>query len=220
MLKTDPQVLRQRRDSKAAKEQADRSAYRQQHADVFAWMTAQQAGRYANEFVESLVRGFTKYGSLTGGQLAAVRRNIERQAERAATTRTADAEISGAGFARLVSAFAAAKSAGLKYPKLTIGDYVFSPAGERSKVENHGHIFVKSCGNYIGKISPEGQFFGTRDATAEHKAKITEIGADPLAAAVLHGKQTGRCACCSRELENEESVQLGIGPICRKKWAL
>jgi hypothetical protein len=33
-----------------------------------------------------------------------------------------------------------------------------------------------------------------------------------------YGKQWGRCFVCGRELENEESVALGIGPICRAKF--
>ena len=32
--------------------------------------------------------------------------------------------------------------------------------------------------------------------------------------------KTGNCSCCGRHLENKESVELGIGPICRSKWGL
>jgi hypothetical protein len=32
------------------------------------------------------------------------------------------------------------------------------------------------------------------------------------------GKLYGWCCCCGRRLTNEESIELGIGPICRSKW--
>jgi hypothetical protein len=54
----------------------------------------------------------------------------------------------------------------------------------------------------------------------EQEAQLLAIAADPLAAAVAHGKATGVCSCCSRELTNKVSIELGIGPICRAKWGL
>jgi hypothetical protein len=42
--------------------------------------------------------------------------------------------------------------------------------------------------------------------------------ADPLEAAVAYGKAEVRCAVCRTPLENEESRELGIGPICRQKF--
>jgi hypothetical protein len=32
------------------------------------------------------------------------------------------------------------------------------------------------------------------------------------------GRLYGWCCCCGRRLTNEESIELGIGPICRTKW--
>ena len=42
---------------------------------------------------------------------------------------------------------------------------------------------------------------------------------DPLAAQVAYGKLTGTCGYCGRVLEDEESVERGIGPICAQKYA-
>ncbi len=170
------------------------------------------------------MEAFGKYGSLTDGQLAAVRRNIERdtqrQAERAA--KPADVALGGAGFARMLAAFTAAKASGLKRPVFQVADYCFSPAKEGGS--NSGCIYVKRgreySAPYLGKITADGGWFASRDATAEDKTKVAEICSDPLAAAVMHGKETGQCSCCNKHLENEESVQLGIGPICRRKWGL
>jgi len=46
------------------------------------------------------------------------------------------------------------------------------------------------------------------------------VAADPLAAAIAHGKETGQCSCCGKTLTKQESIDLGIGPICRQKWGL
>lgn len=225
LLKTDPEVLKAHRLKEAEKRAAARKEYQEQHADVFAWLDAEAAkdrrnGRDLNSFAMSLLQAFNKYGSLTDGQLTAVRRNLERKAAEA--TRVADVVVVGEGFERIVQAFKAAKASGLKYPKFQVGEYVFQPATARSS--HPDAIFVKSGRSfhsaYYGRIANNGDFFAARDCDATQKAAILEICKDPLAAAVMHGKQTGRCSCCGRELENEESVQLGIGPICRKKWGM
>lgn len=36
--------------------------------------------------------------------------------------------------------------------------------------------------------------------------------------AARFGALYGQCICCLRALDNEESVRLGIGPICREKY--
>lgn len=38
------------------------------------------------------------------------------------------------------------------------------------------------------------------------------------AAAAKFGELYGQCICCLRTLDNEESIALGIGPICLKKY--
>jgi hypothetical protein len=43
---------------------------------------------------------------------------------------------------------------------------------------------------------------------------LRRIEANPLEIAKEYGKRTGICCVCGAELTNEESVQLGIGPIC------
>jgi hypothetical protein len=44
------------------------------------------------------------------------------------------------------------------------------------------------------------------------------IEADPEAAAALHGKLSGRCSVCSRDLTDPESIERGIGPTCAGKF--
>ena len=81
----------------------------------------------------------------------------------------------------------------------------------------HGWIFVSDGGEYgarknYGKQAPSGKYQG------DIVEALTAIMADPLAAQLAYGKLTGTCGSCGRLLENEESIELGIGPVCRAKW--
>jgi uncharacterized protein DUF6011 len=47
---------------------------------------------------------------------------------------------------------------------------------------------------------------------------LAAIEKDPEAAAVLHGRASGRCSICNRDLTDPESIARGIGPICAEKF--
>ena len=49
-------------------------------------------------------------------------------------------------------------------------------------------------------------------------ALLVAIEKDPEAAAVLHGKASGNCSVCGRDLTDPESIERGIGPICAGKY--
>lgn len=216
-LKTDPNSKAQRKARDAVKVADRMIEWAKDHEPEMQWMKA-TADRF--DFARAMLDAWTRYAELTAGQLAAVRKCMARDAAHAQqlAERKPDVDLGGAGFARMVAAFAAAKSAGLKWPKFHVAEYVFSIASETSK--NAGHVYVKRGSAYLGKITGEGAYFATGDATEADRTQLADIGRDPLAAAVVHGKQTGRCSCCGRALENEESVQRGIGPICAQKWGL
>lgn len=214
--KTDPMVLQQQKQNRLHAKQLRTKQYREEHKAEFEWC-AQRANRLA--FAASMLEALNKYQSWTDNQLAAIRRCIAKDQER--TARPPDAEVAGPGFTRILGAFVSARASGLKYPKFTVGDYRFSPATSSSRYPA-GTIFIKRVddGTYCGRIEQGGQFYESRSCGPVGVAQIREICADPLRAAQLHGKQTGRCSCCGRELENAESVALGIGPICRGKWGI
>jgi hypothetical protein len=48
--------------------------------------------------------------------------------------------------------------------------------------------------------------------------QIYIFSANPIVFMMNYGKEWGRCFVCGRQLENEESVALGIGPICRENY--
>lgn len=107
---------------------------------------------------------------------------------------------------------------GLRWPALRVFELVFKPAPAAG--QNAGAVYItrRDGGAYLGKIDAQGAFWPTGDATTEDRGVIKMVALDPAAAAKASGLQTGRCSCCGLELTNPESIELGIGPICREKW--
>lgn len=110
-----------------------------------------------------------------------------------------------------------AQSKGVKYPRLVFGNYKFTLAPITGK--NAGAVYVKrkSDGEYLGKIIGL-EFFPTFGITEFSRDHITALVKDPLAAATVHGQQTGTCCCCGRELTAESSINAMIGPICAERY--
>lgn len=125
---------------------------------------------------------------------------------------------------------AAIRPSGLDLSKLPPGRYAIPGGDSRLKVRIDrptkgnwaGYTFVKDAAEY-----GQGQRYGRQDPHPEARyngkiqAELEVILADPRAAIAEYGKITGTCGVCSRTLEDEESVRLGIGPVCRSKgeWA-
>ena len=235
--KTSPETRAEQKRRRDEKKAADALAMFERgadwllaNADVHEYLKAEAAkdNQYA-AFPRDMLAAIYEYGALTAKQEAAVRSGIARKAawaeknaaekkEREARTADANLDLSG-----LLNAFANAVASGLKAPKLVVGNLLISRAKDNSR--NPGHLYVNTNGDYddrtyLGKISPAGEFFAGRDCTPEIFEDVKKLSGDVLAAAQAHGALTGRCSCCNRELTNELSVELGIGPICRGKWGL
>jgi len=172
------------------------------------------------DFARSMLEALYKYGHFTPKQEAAVRnaaaKSAARKAQWAAEKAEREANQADIAIDRIAAAFSAAQASGLKWPKLRLADFLFKPAPATGR--NAGAIYVLDHYDvYLGKVV-DGKFSRSRDCTAELEQAIVATAADPHAAAVAYGHQTGVCACCGRGLTNAESVALGIGPICRDKW--
>lgn len=219
-LKTDPEKRAKQKKARETRKKTALGEYIAAHTPEYTWAITSMAHF---GFAKSMYDAVKQHGSWTDGQLAAIRKCMARDEERKKEREAIEAEapvLTGEGFDRMLATFANAKASGLKWPKLRIGEFTFALAGERSKYAGKA-LFVKHAeDDYCGRIDLEGRWFQAGEAGRKHEARIKEICSDPLAAAVLHGKQTGHCACCGLELTNEESVRLGIGPICREKWGL
>jgi hypothetical protein len=183
-----------------------------------AWMES-SAPRF--EFAKSMLDALNKYGHLTERQMSTVQRLTVQDAERQAARvveQAARAESAPVVSVEAIEvAFNTAKQAGVKFPKLRLDSFMFSPAGENSK--NAGAVYVKSKGDgvYLGKVMG-GRLFTSRDCTPEAQERIVAVASDPKQAAIAYGQKFGSCAVCGRELTDGDSISRGIGPICAGKY--
>jgi hypothetical protein len=76
-----------------------------------------------------------------------------------------------------------------------------------------GFVFVKDGAEY-GQERRYGMQKPGQAYRGDIEDALRAIVADPQAAAHRYGELTGRCAICNRQLEDEQSVARGIGPIC------
>lgn len=218
--KTDPKVLKAKRDKVVAKRHAAAKQNAEAAVEFLAsnqpihdWFTVNLAKD--NEFAQSLFNQLTVKGSLSAGQIGAIEKSIAREAEWAAERAAKDAAM--VVNSSLHDAFEKAQEAGLKKPSLRIDGYRFSLAPARGV--NAGCIYAKADnGDYLGKINQQGKFFSVRDCPNDAVEFVNTLGGDLLERAVQHGKDTGECSCCGRQLTDPKSIEQGIGPVCYSKW--
>lgn len=164
-------------------------------------------------FAQSLYEQWQRRGFLSVRQIEAANKCIEARAKSAEQK----ANAPEASLKPLEDAFNHALARGAKRAAMVVGNLRFSLAGPMSA--NPGAIYAKerSEGVYLGKFA-SGRFFRSRDCTDEQQAALLEIASDPLKKAIEHGRMTGECAVCSRELTDPESIARGIGPVCADKF--
>jgi hypothetical protein len=76
-----------------------------------------------------------------------------------------------------------------------------------------GYIFVK-----LGLGGPHGDPRWERIPLRNVQTILNKIAADgPKEAMLRYGKELGHCGHCGRTLTNPESIEAGIGPVCRGK---
>jgi hypothetical protein len=83
--------------------------------------------------------------------------------------------------------------------------------------------WVKLAGTegVVGKLTNGGALtlFARCPQPGNLLASLSTIEEDPEAAAARHGRASGRCSVCSRDLTDPESIERGIGPICAGKFS-
>lgn len=212
------------RDARRAKTAARKEQKAQVNLDTFAqanplvwqWMN-DNAPRF--EFAASMLEALKKWGKLTERQLAAALKcaqgSAERKAKWEADRALAKAQAKEVTVEAIEVAFTKAKDAGIKWPKLRLDSFVFSPAGANSA--NAGAVYIKEGETYLGKVL-NGKLFKSRDCSIEQEQRIIDAAHDPKSAAIAYGKRFGSCSACGRELSNEESINLGIGPVCAERF--
>ena len=113
-----------------------------------------------------------------------------------------------------------AKNKGLKFPKLMFGGFKFTLAKDKSV--NAGAVYVKQqmlagADIYVGKII-DNRYYPAPHTPMSVIDAVVVIRDNPIAAATVHGQQTGTCCCCGRALTAAESINKMIGPICAEKY--
>lgn len=231
-FKTSADYRAKARQSSQTKKADARAAWAEEHKAEILWIRETEARLtdpskpfISFDFPIRMREAIDKYGSLTDGQLAAVRklmmRDHERSAERKAEIVKRTEQAVAIDVAKIEHSFQHARDAaaeageGVKWLRLRLDTFSFTPAGAQSK--NAGGIYVKEGERYLGKVLA-GKFIRSGACSAEQETRIVAAAADPMAAAKAYGLRTGSCSCCGRELTNRASIDLGIGPICAKKY--
>ena len=117
----------------------------------------------------------------------------------------------------------------LKHPAVIIsspetGTVRLSVAGTRAKVP--GSINVTDTGKYpdaqwYGRITQDGTYQPSRGANAEAVTSLLRrFAADPATVAAEHGKMTGGCCFCGKQLTDNRSIAVGYGKVCSAKWGV
>ena len=116
----------------------------------------------------------------------------------------------------------------LKFPKITLeaknGQTVtFARAGSRSRYE--GSVMVTDGGSfgnntYFGRIATDGELTPSRSMTEEVIDLLRDLSLDAAKVAAGHGRKTGICCFCRRDLRKSDSVKVGYGQVCAEKFCL
>ncbi len=211
-FKTDPSKLEKARQQRAKKKQDAIEAAQKLNQDspIYASVFAMATW---NDLARSLAEQHNAGKSWSEKQVAAIQSMLVRMEERRAQR---EAEAKAVDLQSIIDMFEHAKQSGYKRPVYRAEGLKISLASATGN--NAGALYVKTdADEYIGKVA-DGRFFGTREATEEHKAALSLIAENPKDAAIRYGQRTGSCACCGRTLSNKISIELGIGPICAGKW--
>jgi hypothetical protein len=82
-------------------------------------------------------------------------------------------------------------------------------------------VKVQGTEGVVGKLTNGGALvlFARCPDAGNLYSSLLSIEEDPEAAAARHGRASGRCSVCSRDLTDPESIERGIGPICAGKFS-
>lgn len=218
MFKTSPEQREKARinaaKKKVSKAESNLANFEADNPAIAAWWTGSTF-----EFAVSLREAVIKWGDLTAGQMSAAMKCVDKFNAAKAASISAVANAQAVDISGLETAFKKGQQNSIKKPKLRLveGDnsFVFSLAPSTGR--NAGSVYVVMDEVYLGKIA-EGKFVKSRDCSTEIERSVIAACVDPLQSAVAYGRRFGICSCCGRELTNGESIDLGIGPICRSKF--
>jgi len=172
-----------------------------------------------NSFMNSLLMQFRKKGDLSQRQWEALNNNRQR----ALNNKAQEKDAPQVDLSKIKEMFETAMGNGLKRPTLRVDNLIISRAPDSGVNAGALYVKVKQSGEnaYAGKLK-DGKWFPIRDfAKDENIIKtLQELAKDPQGVASTHGRKTGSCSMCGRELTDPKSIELGIGPICIENWGI
>jgi hypothetical protein len=164
-----------------------------------------------NGFAHSLVVQYQRKGDLSEKQWDAAERMIRKVDATAQRKATMQRSVDVSRIKSLLD------SAKVKRPVFRAAELAFSLAPIHGK--NSGAVYVKRGPDYQGKII-DGVFVPSSACAPITADAVVAVAKDPRGEAVRHGKVTGQCSCCGRQLTDPVSIEMGIGPICASNWGL
>jgi Family of unknown function (DUF6011) len=215
------------REKRAAQDMARHAAkiknWMDTHEEEMAWLTAATSRGF--QFASDSLVALGKYGDLNEARLDKVHKfmaqDLAREEERVRIQEMAPT-ITGAPLAKIEQAFTTALDNQIKYPKLRLDTFIFSPA---QTGKNAGSIYVKHTSEvdrngdkrYLGKIT-DGRFVRAWGCTDDEEQRIIAAATDPEAAAKAYGQREGACSICGRKLTKNESIDRAMGPVCSTRY--
>ena len=176
---------------------AENDAINEHRLNLVAWLTLQDW----SDFFQSLAaQAFTK-GNLSPKQWQAAQSGRDKCAMSKARNQTGfDVEVIFEGIeADGITVRPEGSDRSVQIDKVTHGKWA-------------GWFFVKDeFGRKLGSQRPGQTFKG------EALDALRWVAANRELAFVTHGKATGHCGICRRQLTNPESVERGIGPVCASR---
>jgi hypothetical protein len=198
-------------EKKVNKAENNLSKFESENPEFAVWWTDSNF-----DFAISLKQAVMKWGDLTEGQYNAGKRCIEKFNATKLSREVVKSQSQSVDISKIEMAFEKGRLNKIKL-RLLDGDnsFIFSRAPESGK--NAGSVYVVIDEQYLGKITG-GKFIKSNSCSAILESSIINACIDPLQSAVAYGQRFGICSCCGRELTNQESIDLGIGPICHEKF--
>jgi hypothetical protein len=172
-------------------------------------------------FASDLAAKWDRNGSLTVRQMYWAEQMVQR-----ATAPAKRDTVNVGDFSGVMNLFSTAR-AHLKHPKITLQvgaqPLALSLAGPNSKAP--GTVNVTDGGRFgsnqwFGRVSPNGSWEKSRQATPQVEAFLLEFSKAPAAVAKKYGRLTGRCCFCNKALTDAKSTAAGFGPVCADHFGL
>lgn len=182
-------------------------------------------------FAESLLNAYHRYGSVSPKQA----HWVEVLAKRASGQEEKPAAVAIGNLSGVIALFAKAREH-LDFPKIVLvvddghrgfTELKLSVAGDKARFPGTVNVADNlpfGQARFFGRINLDGSFEPSRHVEGELQGRIVALlqafAANPAEVAAAHGKLTGNCCFCHRQLTDERSTAIGYGPVCADNYGL